>query len=188
MLPYNAMRLRQYVAPVPIDIIQLLGEGANGGTVWTDGGSAGSVWTHGGSAIETSTADFQQGAASLHSTSAGAKISTPLVSANAITTGDFFIGAWVKVVSGANSRYLLGNSDNLGTAAGTAWFVYSASALQAYLFISDGSTVHNVTFGTWSGAWQYLRIERVSNTIYCSLGTAAPRTYRIREPTTPTCA
>lgn len=159
------------------DIIQLLGEGANGGSTFTDGGTAGSTWTRSGANVTTSTAQFKQGVASIRVAGASDYLRTPYVSGNAITSGDFFIGFWLYGASGISSRYVLGIDTVDGNPGNRGWLLYLNISSVLIFYYSNGTTTWTINVGTGGGisgsTWYYVRVERASGVIYTSLGSGA---------------
>jgi hypothetical protein len=155
------------------DLIRLRFEGANNSQTFTDEGTAGSVWTPSQALAPTiSTAQFVEGASAFNEGGGGEYITTPYVAGNAITSGEFFIGAWIRCTGTFASRYLFGVEDAGGTAAGSGWFFYSASSNRVFFFYSDGSTRASINKATGQSAntFFYVACERVSNTLYLSVG------------------
>lgn len=164
-------------APPTTDLVHMMFNGVDAGTVFDDDGTEGATWTHSG-AVDTHGTSYgvaQEGIASL-------RVSGPTAYLTAAYAGwlpaaaDFFIGFWFRPQAGLTSKYLMGVNGS-GSAADRAVVFYVDSSDFLNVFWSDGSSVDFMVFGAvTSGNWYYVRVERVGNTIYASLNNTAPTT------------
>ena len=154
------------------DMVRLRFEAPNNSQTHIDEGIAESVWIASSSAVHITTAyTSKEAAGALAVDNALNSLSTPYKDANAITSGEWFVGFYAEVYTTFASKYLLGVENAAGTAAGSAWFFYFDISRLPHFYYSDGTTRASInsTTAITSGTSHYYACEKVGTTIYLSI-------------------
>lgn len=130
--------------PISNDIIEMLFNGGDGSTAFTDAGSAGSTWVRSGAGVTESAAQVLEGVSSLRITGATDFLETDYVSANRLpATGDFDLFFRFRIASGPTApSYLLAVYDATSSPTNSVMSVYyTGGALEFYLTSAANSFV-----------------------------------------------
>jgi hypothetical protein len=153
------------------DIVHLMFNGANGGSVFTDDGTAASTWTRSDANVTTSTTNPKEGSAALDINAATSYLSTNYTGSNTITTGDYFCGLWFYPTAVGINQAVFGVTDATNTAAGTAFIMYVLTDNRFRLYYSNGTTLSNVVVNSvaiTANTWFYFSFYHQSsdNVVY----------------------
>jgi hypothetical protein len=168
--------------PSPVcDIIHLMFDAAAGSQIFTDEGSAGSVWTPSTAVsgkCEITANNVVEGIGAFYTeltlvpdNENHEYIATPYTAANAITSGDFFIGFWLRPSdTQLTNRFMFGVTDTDTDPANTGFYFYTTNGGRLVFRYSDGVTEHEFDIAGVppTNTQTYICVERIGNTIYGS--------------------
>lgn len=158
--------------PIPTDpyfsqvVLLLHGDGADGGTTFTDSSQYAAAASVNGAAV-TDTDQKKYGTASMWFDEAGGYITFPDAAQYTIGTDDFTIEAWVRrdaTTSGSDAIIAHGNP--VSTLTGWAFYVESAGALFFRWRSGETSyTLYTANFQVPTGQWVHVAVTREAGTL-----------------------